>query len=40
MGTDEATGTVLFEIGTENTDDYYPSFISYWNPPPIRGRDA
>lgn len=34
MGTDEATGTLLFEIGTENTDDYYPSFISHWSPPP------
>jgi hypothetical protein len=30
--TDDATGSVLLEIGTENTDDYYPSFISHWTP--------
>lgn len=33
VGTDEATGTVLFEIGTENIDDYYPCFVSRWTPP-------
>jgi hypothetical protein len=33
IGIDEATGSVLFEIGTEHVDDYYPSFISYWMPP-------
>jgi hypothetical protein len=35
MGTDEATGRVLFEIGTANIDDYYPTFISHWSPPPL-----
>lgn len=33
VGTDEATGTVLFEIGTANTDDYYPYFVHAWHPP-------
>jgi hypothetical protein len=28
----ERTGLVVLEIGTENTDDYYPSFISHWVP--------
>lgn len=36
VGTDEATGTVLFEIGTHNYDDYYPSFVSRWTPPEPR----
>lgn len=35
VGTDEATGTVLFEIGTENLNDYYPSFVSHWTPPEV-----
>lgn len=33
FGIDEATGMVLFEIGTENLDDYYPYFVSRWTPP-------
>lgn len=33
VGLDEATHSVLFEIGTTNLDDYYPSFIAEWNPP-------
>lgn len=27
------TGAVLLRVGTENTDDYYPSFVADWNPP-------
>jgi len=26
------SGSVLFEIGTRNFDDYYPSFVSHWHP--------
>lgn len=33
---DCATGAVMLEIGTEDTDDYYPSFISHWTPPETR----
>jgi len=33
IGTDEATGSVLFEIGTAHCDDYYPCFVSHWTPP-------
>lgn len=33
VGTDEATGAVLFEIGTANTDDYYPYWLHEWTPP-------
>jgi hypothetical protein len=28
----EATGSVVLEIGTEYIDDYYPGFISSWTP--------
>lgn len=28
----ERTGLVVLELGTTNTDDYYPSFISHWVP--------
>ncbi len=31
-GINEATGLVLFEVGTENLDDYYPSFVARWDP--------
>jgi hypothetical protein len=31
-GVDERTGLVLFEVGTENTNDYYPSFVHQWSP--------
>lgn len=28
---DSATGKVVVEVGTDNTDDYYPSFVSaFW----------
>ena len=37
VGVDEATNTILFEIGTDNLDDYYPSFISHWTPPSENG---
>jgi hypothetical protein len=26
------TGEVIFEVGTDHTDDYYPSFVNTWNP--------
>lgn len=26
------TGELIFEVGTANTDDYYPSFVNSWNP--------
>lgn len=28
----EAHGMAVFVVGTENTDDYYPSFCSRWTP--------
>lgn len=31
-GLDERTRLVLFEIGTENIADYYPSFVHRWSP--------
>jgi hypothetical protein len=30
--TDERTGLIHYEIGTENFDDYYPCFIASWSP--------
>jgi hypothetical protein len=27
-----ASGSVLFEVGTCNIDDYYPSFVATWTP--------
>jgi len=30
---DAVTGDLLLEVGTENVDDYYPSFIARWTPP-------
>lgn len=29
---DAATGKVVLEVGTENTDDYYPSFVASFHP--------
>lgn len=29
---DERTDLLVLEIGTENTDDYYPSFVASWTP--------
>lgn len=29
---DMVTGKVVVEVGTDNTDDYYPSFVSYFAP--------
>lgn len=29
---DEITGVELMRVGTSNVDDYYPSFVSWWNP--------
>lgn len=29
---DVANGKVILEVGTEHTDDYYPSFVASWNP--------
>lgn len=31
-----ARGVELFEIGTANTNDYYPSFVCSWTPPEAR----
>lgn len=28
-----STGDLILEVGTENSDDYYPSFIARWTPP-------
>lgn len=28
----ERTGLVMFEVGTDNIHDWYPSFVSYWHP--------
>lgn len=30
--TDTATGKVVLEIGTHNDDDYYPSFVGFFDP--------
>ena len=30
--TDEVTGKVVLEIGTANSDDYYPYCVMYWSP--------
>lgn len=29
---DAANGRVILEVGTDNSDDYYPSFVSSWKP--------
>jgi hypothetical protein len=29
---DLATGKVVLEVGTDNTDDYYPWFVAYFEP--------
>ena len=29
---DKVTGKIVLSIGTEDTDDYYPSFVSRFNP--------
>lgn len=29
---DTTTGRVVLEVGTDNTDDYYPSFVSAFHP--------
>ncbi len=31
-GVSEATGRIVFEVGTTNTDDYYPNFVARWEP--------
>ena len=31
-GVDEQTGLVLFDVGTHEHDDYYPSFVAAWWP--------
>lgn len=32
---DESTGLQVLMVGTENTNDYYPSFVAIWNPPRV-----
>ena len=29
---DTTTGEVVLSVGTDNSDDYYPCFVSYFNP--------
>ena len=29
-------GQIVFEVGTDNSDDYYPSYIARWSPPGVR----
>jgi len=29
---DERTGLVVLDVGTDDIDDYYPSFVFEWNP--------
>lgn len=29
---DERTGKVVLEVGTDNSDDYYPSFVAFFDP--------
>lgn len=31
---DVATGHVWLRVGTDNVDDYYPSFVAVWTPMP------
>jgi hypothetical protein len=33
-------GNVILEVGTENTDDYYPSFVGRWMPENTEATDA
>lgn len=35
---DEVTGVELMRVGTSNVDDYYPSFVSWWNPEGLEAR--
>lgn len=37
-GVDERTSLVIFEIGTEDLDDYYPSFVHSWTPDGVAPR--
>jgi hypothetical protein len=30
-----ANGKVVLRAGTSHTNDYYPSFVAYWNPEPL-----
>lgn len=30
--TDKKTGQVVLEVGTDHSDDYYPSFVSHFSP--------
>lgn len=29
---DVETGKIILEVGTDNTDDYYPCFVGYFSP--------
>ena len=29
---DMRNGQVILEVGTDNSDDYYPSFVAWWKP--------
>jgi len=28
----DLSGELIFRVGTDNVDDYYPSFVCEWNP--------
>lgn len=37
---DSATGQVVIEVGTDNADDYYPSFVSAFHPEAMACNDG
>ena len=34
------TGDLIFRVGTDNTDDYYPSFVVEWRPENLSANSA
>lgn len=37
---DTVTGRVVLEVGTDNSDDYYPSFVSSFHPEAMAGNQG
>jgi hypothetical protein len=37
---DMANGKVILEVGTDNTDDYYPVFVASWKPENMAANNA
>lgn len=37
---DRRNGKVILRVGTQNSDDYYPSFVSEWSPQNIAGNES